>query len=132
MGGKSSAIGWDQNWGIPRKVTAPGSRTTGTTRPFGLDCSGFVDWAFHNAIGEYVGKGGGASTQHSYCTNIEWKDAQPGDLVFYPKDTHVGIVVGKDNNDELLIIHCASSYNNVVITNRKEFTSIARPTCYKS
>lgn len=42
-GGKSRSIGWDSRWGTPTRVTAPGSRTTGTIRPFGLDCSGFVD-----------------------------------------------------------------------------------------
>ena len=39
-GGKSSAIGWDSRWGKPTRVTAAGSRTTGTIRPYGLDCSG--------------------------------------------------------------------------------------------
>ena len=41
-GGKSSAIGWDSRWGALTKVTAAGSIDTGTTRPFGLDRSGFV------------------------------------------------------------------------------------------
>ena len=39
-GGKSSVIGWDSRWGTPTRVTAPGSRSTGTVRPYGLDCSG--------------------------------------------------------------------------------------------
>lgn len=39
-GGKSLIIGWDSRWGMPMKVTAEGSSTTGTVRPFGLDCSG--------------------------------------------------------------------------------------------
>jgi len=75
-------------------VTAAGSSTTGTYRPYGLDCSGFVDWVFYNATGgQYIiGHGGGASAQHSYCTPISWDDALTGDLVFYPGDSHVGIV----------------------------------------
>ena len=64
--------------------------------------------------------------QHSYCTNISWADAQPGDLVFYPDNSHVGIVGGRDANGELLIIHCASGYNNVVVTRLGGFTSIGR------
>lgn len=48
-GGKSMAIGWDNRWGSPMEVTAPGSSTTGTIRPFGLDCSGFVAWAYVNS-----------------------------------------------------------------------------------
>ena len=131
-GGKSLVIGWDARWGELRLVTAAGSSTTGTYRPYGLDCSGFVDWVFYNQSGgSYViGHGGGATMQHSYCTNISWADAQPGDLVFYPDNSHVGIVGGRDANGELLIIHCASGHNNVVITGASGFTSIGRPVCY--
>ena len=131
-GGKSLVIGWDVRWGELRQVTAAGSSTTGTYRPYGLDCSGFVDWVFYNATGGgyIIGHGGGATAQHSYCTDISWADAQPGDLVFYPDNSHVGIVGGKDANGELLIIHCASGYNNVVITGKEGFTSISRPRYY--
>ena len=131
-GGKSLVIGWDARWGELRQVTAAGSSTTGTYRPYGLDCSGFVDWVFYNQSGgSYViGHGGGATAQHSYCTDISWADAQPGDLVFYPDNSHVGIVGGRDANGELLIIHCASGHNNVVITGKDGFTSISRPRYY--
>lgn len=131
-GGKSLVFGWDARWGELRQVTAAGSSTTGTYRPYGLDCSGFVDWVFYNQSGgSYViGHGGGATMQHSYCTNISWADAQPGDLVFYPDNSHVGIVGGWDANGELLIIHCASGYNNVVITGKDGFTSVGRPDYY--
>ena len=131
-GGKSLVIGWDTRWGELRQVTAAGNSTTGTYRPYGLDCSGFVDWVFYNQSGgSYViGHGGGATMQHSHCTNISWADAQPGDLVFYPDNSHVGIVGGRDANGELLIIHCASGHNNVVITGKEGFTSISRPRYY--
>ena len=131
-GGKSLVIGWDARWGELRQVTAAGSSTTGTYRPYGLDCSGFVDWVFYNATGgQYIiGHGGGASAQHSYCTPISWSDATPGDLVFYPVDSHVGIVGGRDANGELLIIHCASGYNDVVMTGVSGFASIGRPQYY--
>ena len=131
-GGKSLVIGWDVRWGELRQVTAAGNSTTGTYRPYGLDCSGFVDWVFYNQSGgSYViGHGGGATMQHSYCTDISWADAQPGDLVFYPDNSHVGIVGGRDANGELLIIHCASGHNNVVITGKEGFTSISRPRYY--
>ena len=39
-GGKSLVLGWDSRWGTLRKVTAAGSTTTGSYRPYGLDCSG--------------------------------------------------------------------------------------------
>ena len=111
------------------KVTAGGSSTTGTVRPFGLDCSGMVDWVFYNQSGgQYViGHGGGATAQHSYCTPIAWSDAQPGDLVFYPGDSHVGIVCGFDSSGNIMVIHCASGANNVVVTGKSGFTSIGRP-----
>ena len=128
-GGKSLVIGWDSRWGMPMEVTAEGSSTTGTVRPFGLDCSGMVDWVFYNQSGgQYViGHGGGATAQHSYCTPIAWSDAQPGDLVFYPGDSHVGIVCGFDSGGNIMIIHCASGANNVVVTGKIGFTSIGRP-----
>ena len=129
-GGKSRAIGWDSCWGTPTRVTAPGSRTTGTIRPFGLDCSGFVDWVFNNALNYVIGHGGGAHAQHTYCTPISWSEALPGDLVFYPGDSHVGVFVGKDSAGNPLIIHCASSQNNVVLTGLQGFTSVGRPDCF--
>ena len=131
-GGKSLVIGWDSRWGMPMEVTAEGSSTTGTVRPFGLDCSGMVDWVFYNQSGgQYViGHGGGATAQHSYCTPIDWSDAQPGDLVFYPEDSHVGIVCGFDSSGNIMIIHCASGYNNVVVTGKAGFTTIGRPEYY--
>ena len=131
-GGKSLTLGWDDRWGVPTEVTAAGSGSTGTIRPFGLDCSGFVDWTFYNATSGsyYPGRGGGAATQHSYCTNISWNDAQPGDLVFYPDDSHVGIVGGKDADGNLLIVHCSGGANGVVITGSAGFTSVARPDCF--
>ena len=128
-GGKSLTLGWDDRWGVPTEVTASGSGSTGTIRPFGLDCSGFVDWSFYNATNGsyYPGRGGGAATQHSYCTNIAWSEAQPGDLVFYPDDSHVGIVGGKDADGNLLIVHCSGGANGVVITGSAGFTTVARP-----
>ena len=132
-GGKSLVIGWDSRWGMPMEVTAEGSSTTGTVRPFGLDCSGMVDWVFYNQSGgQYViGHGGGATAQHSYCTPIDWSDAQPGDLVFYPEDSHVGIVCGFDSSGNIMVIHCASGYNNVVVTGKAGFTTVARPEFYQ-
>lgn len=131
-GGKSLVIGWSSQWGVLRKVTADGSPTSGTYRPYGLDCSGFTDWVFYNASnkGYIIGHGGGAMMQHSYCEDIEWDDVQPGDLVFYPNGEHVGIVGGWNENGELLVIHCDSGANNVVITGVVGFVSVVRPYYY--
>lgn len=126
-GGKSRAIGWDNRWGQLYEVTAADSPTTGTYRPYGMDCSGYVDWVFNNSLGYIIGHGGGAMMQHTYCTNTTWDDAQIGDLAFYPDDEHVGIVAGWDEEGNILIVHCASGYNNVVITGKEGFISVARP-----
>ena len=131
-GGKSLVLGWDDRWGTLRQVTAAGSSTTGTYRPYGMDCSGYVDWVLYNVSGGayVIGHGGGAHAQHTYCASISWDEALPGDLVFYPEDSHVGIVGGRDKGGELRIIHCSSGYNNVVITGIEGFTSIGRPVYY--
>ena len=124
----------DSRWGTPKEVWAAGSPSTGTVRPYGLDCSGFVDWVFYNISGGsyIIGHGGGAHMQHTYCTPITWAEAIPGDLVFYPEDTHVGIVCGFDSGGNVQIIHCASGANNVVVTGKSGFTTIARPSYYTS
>lgn len=128
-GGKSLVLGWDSRWGTPTTVTAPGSGSTSKVLPFGLDCSGFVDWTFYNATnGAYLpGRGGGAASQHGYCTDIAWSDVLPGDLVFYADDSHVGIVCGYDSVGNLLVIHCSGGQNGVVVTGREGFAVAARP-----
>ena len=133
-GGKSLVLGWDSRWGTPTTVTAPGSGSTGKVLPFGLDCSGFVDWTFYNATdGAYLpGRGGGAASQHGYCTNVSWSDALPGDLVFYADDSHVGIVCGYDSVGNLLVIHCSGGQNGVVVTGREGFAVAARPDLFSA
>lgn len=131
-GGKSLVLGWDDQWGELTEVTAAGSETTGMEQPYGLDCSGFVDWAFYNASGgEYViGQGGGAMEQHANCVDIEWDEVQPGDLLFYPEDEHVGIAAGRDWLGRLLVVHCASGTGGGAISHRTGFETAARPVWY--
>lgn len=131
-GGKSLVLGWDDRWGEPAEVTVGGSDTTGTEQPYGLDCSGFVDWAFYNASGGsyIIGQGGGAAAQHASCTDIAWDEVQPGDLLFYPEDEHVGIAAGRDWLGLLLVVHCASGTNGVTISHQTSFETAARPVWY--
>lgn len=131
-GGKSLVLGWDDRWGELTEVTAEGSDSTGTEQPYGLDCSGFVDWAFYNASGgEYViGQGGGAAEQHANCVDIEWDEVQPGDLLLYPEDEHVGIAAGRDWLGRLLVVHCAAGTNGVAISRRTGFETATRPVWY--
>ena len=131
-GGKSLVLGWDDRWGELTEVTAEGSDSTGTEQPYGLDCSGFVDWAFYNASGGayVIGQGGGAAEQHANCVDIEWDEVQPGDLLFYPEDEHVGIAAGRDWLGRLLVVHCASGTGGVAISHRTGFETAARPVWY--
>ena len=131
-GGKSLVLGWDDRWGEMMEVTAEGDDTTGTVQPYGLDCSGFVDWAFYNASGgSYIpGQGGGAAAQHGQCADIPWEEVQPGDLVFYPEDDHVGIAAGRDGQGRLLVVHCAAGAGGVTLSCSNGFTQAARPGWY--
>lgn len=129
-GGKSSAIGWDSEWGKLKTVSAEGSKTTGTKRPFGLDCSGFVTWSFINSGFSASAIGHGTQGQIAKCSRISWSQAQVGDLAFLSDLSHVGIIAGKDTSGNILVIHCSSSANNVVITSNSIFGFAARPYCY--
>ncbi|MDE7262209.1 MAG: C40 family peptidase [Oscillospiraceae bacterium] len=124
-GGKSSAIGWDPRWGTLQKVTAAGSPSTGTYRPFGLDCSGMIDWVLrncglHSDGNWYIG---------TNLTAVSQADAQPGDFALYPDASHIGIVVGRNDAGKLLVCHCSSGRNNVVVTefSASGFTVVGRP-----
>jgi cell wall-associated NlpC family hydrolase len=118
-GGKSTVMGWDSRWGTPAKVTSAGSATTGTVRPFGLDCSGYVTWAFCNAAGSADAANiikHGTSNQYANSHKISWSELMPGDIVFFDfKSPHVGIIIGKKPNGSVVIAHCSSSRNNVVV-----------------
>ena len=123
-GGKSSAIGWDSRWGTLMKVTSPGDDTSGTYRPFGLDCSGFLDWVLKNV--------GLPSDGHWYInrnlTAVSTANAKPGDFALYPDASHIGVVVGRNEVGKLLICHCASGQNNIVITefSASGFTAVGK------
>lgn len=127
-GGKSSASGWDDRWGIPAKVWADGSSTTGTYRPYGLDCTGFLDWTLRNA-------GLHSDGQWHIGTNlteVSAEDAQPGDVALNADNSHVGMVVGRDEDDELLVCHCSAAENNVVVSGCEGggFVRMGRPAIY--
>jgi cell wall-associated NlpC family hydrolase len=124
-GGKSLLKGNDPEWGVMKEVTSSGSRTTGTMRPFGLDCSGFVLWSFiqlgydAEEAEALVGIGTWAQWQRSF--DIEWGELRPGDLAFenrYPEnsDNHVGICIGYDVNGQPVFVHSSSKFDGVVAT----------------
>lgn len=77
-GGKSAA-GWNDEWNTPKLVTAEGSPSTGTIRPFGLDCSGFTDWTYKTAVG--VSLYGGTWSQWAESYSITADELLPVTLV---------------------------------------------------
>jgi len=85
---------------------------------------------FYNATdGKIIlGRGGGAASQHSYCTDFFLEDAQIGDLAVYEDDSHVGIVAEWNENGEILIAHCSARHNNVVITGKEGFAVVCKST----
>lgn len=76
--------------------------------------------------------GGGAMEQHANCMDIEWDEVQPGGLLFYPGDEHVGIAAGHGWLGRLLAVHCAVGTNGVAISHRNGFETAARPVWYRN
>lgn len=139
-GGKSTAIGKDANWGNAEKVDAAGSPSTGSTRAYGLDCSGFVTWSVINGYlnqGMQDSVGDGTSDQWEKANVVSEQDAQPGDLVFQKgpeagSDNHVGIICGKTDAGDWIAVHCSSSKNGVTVGEAygASFRYIRQPSFY--
>lgn len=136
-GGKSFTVGMDKRWGTETEVTAEGSSTTGAIRPYGLDCSGYVAWCFINAGIPVEAIGTGTATQWQTSTNMTIESVDVGDLAFLAipgtrKINHIGIVVGKNSKDSILVAHCNASDNNVVVTTAEEagFRYYRRPAVF--
>lgn len=75
-GGKSDA-GWNEQWNTPKLVTSTGSTTTGTLRPYGLDCSGFTNWAYKTAMGKTISSGTYGQWDNTYSLSSD--ELLPGD-----------------------------------------------------
>lgn len=139
-GGKSTKIGTDPSWGTAEKVFAEGSKSTGTIRAYGLDCSGFVTWAVINGYQDQTMQaavGDGTSDQWEKANVVTETDAQPGDLVFQKgpeagSDNHVGILCGKTDAGDWIAVHCSSSKNGVTVGEAysASFRYIRQPSFY--
>jgi len=73
----------------------------------GLDCSGFINLSFRDALGVSLPRS--ASGLFSWTVRIPYDKAQPGDFLFFRTDTtgnitHVGLYLG-----ERVFIHAASA-----------------------
>ncbi|MCL2343779.1 MAG: NlpC/P60 family protein [Firmicutes bacterium] len=116
-GGKSGP-GWNDEWGTPKLVTASGSSSTGTLRPYGLDCSGFTDWTYKTALGvSSIGAGTSGQWANSYA--ITEAELLPGDLGFEDVgaaiNNHVLLFAGHDENGKNLWVHCSGGYGGVAL-----------------
>ncbi len=141
-GGKSTVIGEDPSWGSVEKVSADGSRSSGTLRAYGLDCSGFVTWAVINGYknqGMQAAVGDGTSDQWEKAGVVSEADAQPGDLVFQRgpesgSNNHVGILCGKTDSGDWIAVHCSSSKNGVTVGEAysASFRYIRKPSFYQN
>ena len=105
--GGHSEKGWNPLWGTPMLVTAQGDLTSGTMQPFGLDCSGFVDWVYKTA--GYNGLYPPTGPQWNNTYEIKESELKPGDIVFEAvgasQINHVGIFYKRENGVKYYI-HC--------------------------
>lgn len=116
-GGKS-APGWNSEWNTPKLVTAAGSSTTGTIRPYGLDCSGFSHWTYNTALGVDITHG--VSSQYANSTPITEAELLPGDLGCLKNEdgswNHVLIFAGYAEDGTKMWCHCTSGSGVVLNT----------------
>ncbi len=122
-GGKS-APGWNDEWNTPKLVTSAGSPSTGTIRPYGLDCSGFTSWIYSTAIGTDIGAG--TSGQYPNTNPITEADLQIGDLGFLAGSVsgswnHVLMFAGYKADGTRMWVH--SSSGSGVILNTPDYES---------
>lgn len=117
-GGKSGP-GWNEEWNTPKVVTAEGSSSTGTIRPYGLDCSGFTTWVYNTALG--VNIGAGTSGQYPNTVAISEAELLPGDLGFLAESdgsgwNHVLMFAGYSETGERMWVHCSSGSGLILNT----------------
>lgn len=120
-GGKSGP-GWNDEWNTPKLVTAAGSTTSGTIRPYGLDCSGFTDWTYKTAVG--VNLYGGTWNQWEETAAVSASELLPGDLGFLRESdgqgwSHVLIFAGYGEDGRRMWVH--SSGGEGVILNSPSY-----------
>lgn len=117
-GGKSPP-GWNDEWNTPKLVILSGSVTSGTIRPYGLDCSGFTDWVYQTAVDCVLDEGIIGQYENTYA--ISEPELLPGDLGFLWDERgqtwyHVLIFVGYGEDGRRLWVHATSGEGVVLNT----------------
>ena len=129
-GGKS-APGWNEAWNTPRLVTAAGSSSSGTIRPYGLDCSGFTDWVYKTALGVSLLNGSWSQWDTTYA--ITEAELLPGDIGFMAAPgtvpvNHVLLYAGRSADGKQMWVHCSSSAGGVALNSPTYVTQFRRRT----
>ena len=127
-GGKSGP-GWNDEWNTPKVVTAAGSSSTGTIRPYGLDCSGFTTWVYQTALGVYIGDG--TSGQYPKTSAVSASDLQIGDLGFLANSgggdwNHVLMFAGYGDDGSRMWVHSSGGSGVILNTPSYEASLVLR------
>ena len=127
-GGKS-APGWNEAWNTPRLVTSAGSSSTGTIRPYGLDCSGFTDWVYKTALGVSLLDGSWSQWDTTYA--ITEAELLPGDIGFMAAPgtvpvNHVLLYAGRGADGKQMWVHCSSGAGGVALNSPTYVTQFRR------
>ncbi len=96
-GGKYPHKGANPSWGQLKTVTADKSWSTGLQIPSGLDCSGFVDWAYFQLTGRQISNGGGSADICNLAAPVARASLKAGDVGCM--DGHVALCIGTDPTD---------------------------------
>lgn len=128
-GGKSPP-GWNEDWNTPRLVTSAGSSSTGTIRPYGMDCTGYTDWVYQTALGFSLYQGSWLQWDNTYA--ITEAELLPGDLGFMAVPgtvpiNHTLLYAGKDADGKQLWVHCSSGAGGVALNSPTYVTQFRRP-----
>lgn len=125
--GGHSNPGWNSDWGKPKLVTSPGDWTYGTTQPYGLDCSGYIEWVFRSAGTNELN--GTTVDQLKKTYPINESQLKEGDLCFANtgngSGNHVGIFLKRENGKKFYI-HCEGG-TGVTINSTPVFQYWRRP-----
>ena len=71
----------------------------------------------------------GISYKLGNLTRVSVSEAHPGDMALFSDASHIGIIVGRNDAGKLLVCHCSSGRNNVVVSefSATGFTVVGRP-----
>ncbi len=131
-GGKPTASGYPVMTTVGENgKSAKSADSTGRTIA-GLDCFGFVDWAYWTAFNNRIlsiGSTTSTTTVHDNgaegLTRISASEMKPGDLAFLRG--HVGIYIGKDEEGHNIFCHCegggGANSDKVVVNTYAEWTA---------